>query len=354
MLRPAYFVPESKKINDLLQEFQEKKIHLAIVVDEYGGSSGMVTLEDILEEIVGEINDEYDEEELTYSKLDEFNCVFEGKTLLNDLYRVMEIDRKLLETNSEEQADTLAGLLLELKGGIPERNEVLTYNNIRFTIESADRKRIKRVKVSLPEDFKKGQPPFEGKSMLLLFLLPFFGSLLLTGCDEDYVPKPRGYFRIELPEKSYVTYQNPDCPFSFDVPSYSRVVPDPSPRAEPCWINIEFTPFKGTLYVSYKDLNNNLSQFVEDSRSLSMKHVSKASGIEEEMLSDAATKKYGALFHVKGSAASAVQFYLSDSTRHFIRASLYFYAPPNPDSLAPVLAYVEEDVRHLLESFRWK
>ena len=133
LLRPAYFVPESKKINDLLQEFQEKKIHLAIVIDEYGGSSGIVTLEDILEEIVGEINDEYDDEELSYSKLDDYNFVFEGKVLLNDLYRVMEIDRKLLETNSEDQADTLAGLLLELKGGIPQSNEKINYKDIKLT-----------------------------------------------------------------------------------------------------------------------------------------------------------------------------------------------------------------------------
>ncbi|MBP6335359.1 MAG: gliding motility lipoprotein GldD [Bacteroidia bacterium] len=351
LLRPAYFVPESKKINDLLHEFQEKKIHLAIVIDEYGGSSGIVTLEDILEEIVGEINDEYDDEELSYSKLDDFNFVFEGKTLLNDLCRVMEIDRKLLETESEDQADTLAGLLLELKGGIPERNEVLTYNGMKFTIESADRKRIKRVKISLPDSGSDINS--SGKSTLPLILIPLIACLLFSGCEEDYVPKPRGYFRIEMPEKNYVKYQPADCPYSFDIPSYSTVAPDPSPRAEACWINVEYTPFKGTLYLSYKELNNNLGKHIEDSRSLSMKHISKASGIEEEMLLDAVNKKYGSIFHVKGSAASALQFYLTDSTKHFIRGSLYFYASPNPDSLAPVLNFVEKDIKQMLESFRW-
>lgn len=149
LLRPAYFVPESKKINDLLQEFQEMKMHLAVVIDEYGGSSGIVTLEDILEEIVGEINDEFDDEELFYSRLDERTVVFEGKTLLNDVCRVMEVDRKIFDIGNEE-VDTIAGLLLELKGGIPTLNEVLRYKDITFTVESADRRRIKRVKISLP------------------------------------------------------------------------------------------------------------------------------------------------------------------------------------------------------------
>lgn len=354
LLRPAYFVPESKKINDLLQEFQEKKIHLAIVIDEYGGSSGIVTLEDILEEIVGEINDEYDDEELTYSKLDELNYIFEGKALLNDLYRVMEVDRKLFETDSEDQADTLAGLLLELKGSIPQRNEVITYNNIRFTIESADRKRIKRVKISLPKKDKSETDASDNLYSWTWLILPILASLLFTGCKEDYVPKPRGFFRITMPEKTYSLYQDENCPYQFNIPSYSKVSKDPNPRAEPCWINVEFSPFKGTLYLSYKELDNNLDKFIEDSRSLSMKHISKASGIEEETLADRDSRKYGAVFHVKGSSASALQFYLTDSTKHFLRGSLYFYAPPNPDSLAPVLQFVEEDIRLLLESFRWK
>jgi gliding motility-associated protein GldE len=149
LLRPAYFVPESKKINDLLQEFQEMKMHLAIVIDEYGGSSGIVTLEDILEEIVGEINDEFDDEELFYSRLDERNVVFEGKTLLNDVSRVMEVDRKVFEVENEE-VDTLAGLLLELRGGIPRLNEIIRFKDITFTVESVDRRRIKRVKITLP------------------------------------------------------------------------------------------------------------------------------------------------------------------------------------------------------------
>ena len=134
---------------DLLQEFQEMKMHLAIVIDEYGGTSGIVTLEDILEEIVGEINDEFDDEDLFYSRLDEKTVVFEGKTLLNDVCRVMEVDRKVFDIGNEE-VDTIAGLLLELKGGIPTLNEVVRFKDITFTVESVDRRRIKRVKITLP------------------------------------------------------------------------------------------------------------------------------------------------------------------------------------------------------------
>jgi putative hemolysin len=150
LVRPAYFVPESKKINDLLREFQEKKKHLAIVVDEYGGNSGIVTLEDILEEIVGEISDEFDEVELAYSKLDDTNYVFEGKALLNDVCRVIEVSREKMEVTNED-IDTLAGLILEIKGSIPMKGEVIEQAGFKFTVEAADRRRIKRVKISLPE-----------------------------------------------------------------------------------------------------------------------------------------------------------------------------------------------------------
>lgn len=154
LLRQPYFVPESKKINDLLKEFQKLKNHIAIVVDEYGGSSGIVTMEDILEEIVGEINDEFDDDELIFSKLDDNNYVFEGKTLLNDVCRVLEIDRKVFDV-VEGEADTLAGLILELSEKIPEKNEQINFHNYRFTVESADKRRIKRVKISILKKSKE-------------------------------------------------------------------------------------------------------------------------------------------------------------------------------------------------------
>ncbi|HSH64757.1 MAG TPA: gliding motility-associated protein GldE [Bacteroidia bacterium] len=148
IIRPPFFVPENKKIDDLLREFQIKKIHLAIVVDEYGGTSGIVTLEDVIEEIVGEINDEFDDDDLVYSKLDDFNYVFEGKAHLNDVYRVLQIDGEEFE-DAKGEADTLAGLILEIEERIPTKNEKIRFKNLIFTIEAADNRRIKRVKVTI-------------------------------------------------------------------------------------------------------------------------------------------------------------------------------------------------------------
>jgi putative hemolysin len=147
-IRPPFFVPENKKIDDLLREFQFKKIHLAIVVDEYGGTSGIVTLEDVIEEIVGEINDEFDDDDLVYSKLDDHNYVFEGKAHLNDVYRVLEIDGEVFE-DAKGEADTLGGLLLELERRIPKKGEKIRFENMLFTIESADNRKIKRVKITI-------------------------------------------------------------------------------------------------------------------------------------------------------------------------------------------------------------
>lgn len=351
IVRPAYFVPESKKINDLLQEFQERKIHLAIVVDEYGGTSGIATMEDVLEEIVGEINDEFDDDEVFYSKLDDYNYIFEGKTLLNDLCRVTEIDREIFSTGDTD-VETLAGFILEKKGSIPFRNEVFSHEGIQFTIESADRKRIKRVKITLP--VIKENPNQESSYFGMSVLIPLVLMLGLNSCDQDYMPKPRGYFRIALPEKSYKEYNPVSCPFQFEIPVYSEIVKDPSPSAEPCWMNIEFPRFRGTVYLSYKPVHGDLEKFVEDSRALSFKHIPKASGIEEEAVADPERRIFGTIYRVKGNAASSVQFYLTDSTRHFLRGSLYFYAVPNPDSLAPVNDFLSSDIAHLVESFRWK
>ncbi len=147
LMRPPFFVPESKMIDDLLQEFRERKVHLAIVVDEYGGCEGLVTLEDIIEEIVGDISDEFDDEEVIYSKLDEDNYVFEGKTNLKQFYRVLKIDGTEFESNKGE-ADTLAGFILEQSGKMPMKNQRINFENFEFAIESVDKRRIKRIKVT--------------------------------------------------------------------------------------------------------------------------------------------------------------------------------------------------------------
>ena len=150
LIRPPYFVPETKKIDDLLRDFQENKVHIAIVVDEFGGTSGIITLEDILEEIVGEINDEYDEEEKSYTRINANTYNFEGKTLLSDFYKILDIDDDIFE-DVEGDADSLAGLLLEIKGDFPELHERLDYKNFTFEPIELDGHRISKIKVVIHE-----------------------------------------------------------------------------------------------------------------------------------------------------------------------------------------------------------
>jgi putative hemolysin len=147
--REPYFVPENKKLDDLLNEFKEMKMHLAIVVDEYGGTSGLISLEDIIEEIVGEISDEFDDEDLVFSKLDESNYVFEGKTPLKDFYKVIKLKEPQLFEDAKGEAETLAGFLLEVSKGFPKKDEVILFHNYSFTIEAFDNKRIKQIKLSI-------------------------------------------------------------------------------------------------------------------------------------------------------------------------------------------------------------
>ncbi len=151
LLRPPYFVPETKKINDLLKEFQIKKIHMAVVIDEYGGTSGIITLEDILEEIVGEISDESDDDKALYRKIDNKTYIFEGKILLNDFCKVLDFKDDIFE-DVRGESETLAGLILEMTGEIPEKDQTINYKNFVFRIESADRRRIKEIHVVIKEE----------------------------------------------------------------------------------------------------------------------------------------------------------------------------------------------------------
>ena len=148
LIRPPFYVPETKKIDDLLEEFQKSKVHMAIVVDEYGGSSGIVTLEDILEEIVGEITDEFDEEEKFFTKISEHIYLFDGKTEIHDFHKVIGSEESLFD-DIKGDADTLAGLILELKGEIPAKNDIISCKNFVFTIDSVDNRRIKQIKVEV-------------------------------------------------------------------------------------------------------------------------------------------------------------------------------------------------------------
>lgn len=156
LLRPAFFIPENKKINDLLQEFQEKKIHMAVVVDEYGGTSGIVTLEDIIEEIVGDISDEFDtaEDEVNYTKIDDNKYLFEGKTLLNDFCKILNIEDDSLFEEVKGDSETLAGLILELEGKIPKANESTKFQNFEFKVKKVNNRRIEQILVTLLENKK--------------------------------------------------------------------------------------------------------------------------------------------------------------------------------------------------------
>ena len=149
LIRDPYYVPENKKLDDLLKEFQEKKNHLAIVVDEYGGTSGIITLEDVIEEIVGDISDEYDDEDLLYTKLDANIYLFEGKTNLKDFYKILEIEITELFDENKGESETIAGFILEICGKFPKKDELIKFANYSFKIVSLDKKRIKKVKVTI-------------------------------------------------------------------------------------------------------------------------------------------------------------------------------------------------------------
>ncbi|MBT8181532.1 MAG: gliding motility-associated protein GldE [Eudoraea sp.] len=152
LVREPFFVPENKKLDDLLLEFQDKKNHLAVVVDEYGGTSGIVTLEDVIEEIVGDISDEFDDEDLIFSKLDDFTYIFEGKTTLKDFYRVTKIKHEEDFESQKGESETIAGFVLEISGSFPKRGETIKYMDYQFLVESLDKKRLKQIKVTLPHE----------------------------------------------------------------------------------------------------------------------------------------------------------------------------------------------------------
>ncbi len=185
----------------------------------------------------------------------------------------------------------------------------------------------------------------------LVFIMILGG---VTGaCRRSYTPKPHGYFRISFPAKRYVPYRGP-CPYSFEYPVYARVEKDTEPEAGPCWLNISFPAFHGKLHLTYKTVQGNLGRMLEDTYSLAYKHTVKADAIHERAFTDNARKVYGILYDIRGNAASNVQFYLTDSVRHFMRGALYFDLVPDKDSLAPVIDFIRQDIIHMIETFSWE
>lgn len=176
---------------------------------------------------------------------------------------------------------------------------------------------------------------------------------ILSSCNKEYTPKPRGYFRIAFPEKSYHELLM-DLPYTFDIANYSEAVPGSERFSESGWINIVTPANKAELHISYARLQNNLADHLENSRKFVYKHTVKADAINEQVYIDPENKVYGTIYFIEGNAASPMQFYLTDSTRNFLRGALYFRELPNIDSIRPVIKFLEPDVIRLIETIRWK
>lgn len=187
----------------------------------------------------------------------------------------------------------------------------------------------------------------------LCYIILFLG-LVNFGCYNNYTPKPYGYYRIDFPDKKYRLFDSIEFPYSFEYPTYGKIVIDADKNAEPYWINIEFKKYNCKLYLSYKPIKKNVSQFIEDAHTLAYKHSVKADAIEEKLIMDDKRKIYGLIYEIQGNAASSFQFFTTDSIKNFLRGSLYFETQPNKDSMATAINFFQKDVIHLIETLKWK
>lgn len=187
-----------------------------------------------------------------------------------------------------------------------------------------------------------------------LYILFFICSILVS-CSADYTPKPRGYFRIDLPEKKYQTYSS-GCPYTFDYPVYAQVQPDKNREAKPCWLDVSYPGFNGRIHLSYQSINSEkqFNQLIEDARTFAFKHTVKATAIDEAMISYPDRKVYGIYYSIEGNTASSVQFFLTDSTQNYLRGALYFNEQPRLDSIKPVLDFIKKDIDLMIKTFKWK
>ena len=188
---------------------------------------------------------------------------------------------------------------------------------------------------------------------IIILLISLVFACTPMSCKENSMPKPKGYFRIDFPEKQYTAWSK-NYPFSFEYLNGAEVVKDKSRLAEKYWLNIEYPDYNATLHLSYKNVSQNLDEYLEDSHKLVYKHAIKADAIDGTKYVDKKRNVFGLVYRIQGNVASSIQFIATDSSKHFLRGSLYFNHYPNPDSLAPVIQYIDKDIVHLMESLNWK
>ena len=194
------------------------------------------------------------------------------------------------------------------------------------------------------------------KNKLSIPLLVLAIACFTISCDREpnYLPKPRGFFRIDLPEKSYVSIDTLEK-YRFECPQYAFVTPDPYSPDEKNWVNVEMPQFKGSIHLTHKAVNGNLGEYLEDVHTMVVKHLQKANGVRDSLISNDDHRVYGLLIEMDGKGvATPLQFYLTDSTKNFVRGALYFNFKPDNDSVQPVINFIRQDIDHLIETFEWK
>ena len=194
------------------------------------------------------------------------------------------------------------------------------------------------------------------KNKVSILLVALAIALIAISCDREpnYLPKPRGYFRIDLPEKDYTKVDTIER-YSFECPQYALITPDPYSPDEKNWINIEMPTFKGSIHLTHKNVNGNLGEYLEDVHTMIVKHLQKANGVRDSLIVNKERQVYGMFIEMDGKGvATPMQFYLTDSTKNFVRGALYFNFLPNNDSMQPVINFIREDIDHLINTFEWK
>lgn len=194
------------------------------------------------------------------------------------------------------------------------------------------------------------------KMKLYFFLFAFVCLLAFSACNSNsYTPKPRGYFKIDFPVKSYQVFNN-GCPFSFEYPNYAYMIADGTKGAEPCWYNLTFPQFNGRLHLTYYNISSKkeYENLVEDARTFAFKHTVKANAIDQKIINYPERKVYGIYYAIEGNTASSVQFFLTDSLKHYFRAALYFNERPRYDSIQPVVSFIKKDLDRMISTFKWK